>query len=255
LAQPLHAAALFTEELFPTGDKGGNSIKIRREGTSGGGQELHSVWDGLLGKNANFNNVLGNASALIASHSAEFNSPFVALPNDVWSTESQAVAIQAAYGPILAEIQEAEENGGPLAVIEVPENYFIESGDVARRQAVVAGVRLAGVLAATVLTPDGRTPFAVGSPGVEFPAVIAKRRPVRRIRAATRRDVPADDRADELARRVEKLEAEVLRLKLLLEGGESGEAVGITPRRGTLAAATAGIKHDDGEQCDCGAEE
>jgi hypothetical protein len=43
LHQPMHSTALFSQDRFPEGDKGGNSIPLVR------GRNLHSLWDGLLG--------------------------------------------------------------------------------------------------------------------------------------------------------------------------------------------------------------
>ncbi len=45
--QPLHNATLFSRAYFPTGDRGGNSIAIKRED---GVTNLHAVWDGLVGR-------------------------------------------------------------------------------------------------------------------------------------------------------------------------------------------------------------
>ena len=41
--QPLHSTNLFSQKLFPTGDRGGNSIRTQRR------ENLHSLWDGFLG--------------------------------------------------------------------------------------------------------------------------------------------------------------------------------------------------------------
>jgi len=256
LAQPLHAAAVFTVDLFPAGDKGGNAIKILRHGTSGEGQSLHSVWDGLLGKNSNFNDVLGGAQQLIADNSAEFNAPFVAMPNDVWSTESQALAIQSAYGPILDDIREAEENGVRLNAIEVPASYFSDSGKVAGKQAVTAGVRLAGVLASTLPASGGTTPFAVSRQGLKFPAVIAGTKAPRSDRIMTaERESAGRDQSHDLEQRVLQLEEEVKRLRTML-GNKETRAIEPRDGRRTLAERAIAIAaQDDGEQCDCGDEQ
>lgn len=256
LAQPLHTAAVFTVDLFPAGDKGGNAIKIRRQGASGEGQSLHSVWDGLLGKNSNFNEVLGGAQQLITDNSAEFGAPFVAIPNDVWSTESQALAIQSAYGPILDDIQEAEENGGRLHAIEVPASYFSDSGKVAGKQAVTAGVRLAGVLASTLPASGGTRPFAVGGQGLKFPAVIAGTKAPRSARiVAAERESTGLGQSHDLEQRVLQLEEEVKRLRTML-GNKDTRAIKARDGRRTLAERAIAIAaRDDGEQCDCGNEQ
>jgi hypothetical protein len=255
LAQPLHSAALFTVELFPGGDKGGGKIFVRRQGAGGRGEKLHGVWDSLLLKSSNFNTVLGKADQIVAAHAAEFNAPFIALPNDVWATESQALALQFAYGPILDEIRQAEEDGEELGVIEIPESYFEQAGTVLRKQAVTAGVRLAGVLAGSLPALEGPV-AALASAEVGFPAVVASSRakPVAATEAAApAAPVAAADATDaeSLARRVQRLEAEVRRLRSLVERAGAAERParmrgGVLTIRERAAAA-----HDDGEQCDC----
>jgi hypothetical protein len=218
LAQPLHSAALFTTGLFPAGDKGGNAVSIRRDTSSGNGGSLHSVWDGLLGSGGDFDSVVEDAKTIIQAHPAEFNAPFAALPDDVWATESQAVAVQAAYGALLPAIREAEEEQEDLDVIDVPESYFDAGKALSQKRAVTAGVRLAGVLAATIPSAGGPTPFALGRPGLDFPAVIAQRSaPASSDAAAASEEAPEGDRLETLTRRVEELTEEVLRLKSLLE--------------------------------------
>lgn len=252
LAQPLHAASLFTEELFPNGDKGGNDLKVRREGASGDGQKLHSVWDGLLGKSGNFNDILSKASQIIEAHQAEFTTAFVALPNDIWATESQALALQFAYGPILAELRTAEEQGD-LNVIDVPASYFADSGAVVRRQAASAGVRLAGVLTSTVPTSGGAMPVLIGARGLSIPAVIAGRKTVatqRLNQSHVARGRSAGAESEDLVIELEALRDEVRHLRNLLKGNNRSES-----RRSRTLPTRHMHAHDDGEQCDCDADE
>jgi len=56
--QPLHCTALFSVEHFPKGDKGGNYIKVQR------GKNLHSLWDGLLGRQYYLRDVVKVAAEL-----------------------------------------------------------------------------------------------------------------------------------------------------------------------------------------------
>ena len=46
--QPLHSTALYSKNLFPKGDRGGNSIKTDQR------QNLHAVWDQFLGVRVSF---------------------------------------------------------------------------------------------------------------------------------------------------------------------------------------------------------
>lgn len=111
LHQPLHSAALFTVEVFPHGDKGGNAIQIKRRGASGGAKNVHSVWDGFLGQSSRFNHIQGKAHDLIGAHQAEFNAPVVAMPYDVWSTEVVQIAASQAYEPLADQLSDAEQQG------------------------------------------------------------------------------------------------------------------------------------------------
>jgi hypothetical protein len=49
--QPLHSTALFSRDRFPKGDEGGNKIPLTK------GKNLHSLWDGLLGRQYYMRNV------------------------------------------------------------------------------------------------------------------------------------------------------------------------------------------------------
>lgn len=53
--QPLHCGSLYSETVFPDGDRGGNSIRVTN------GRNLHAVWDGMLGRNATPGDVMRRA--------------------------------------------------------------------------------------------------------------------------------------------------------------------------------------------------
>jgi hypothetical protein len=57
--QPLHSTALYSKNLFPTRDRGGNSIKTDQR------QNLHAVWDQFLGVLAPFRTARNRAIALV----------------------------------------------------------------------------------------------------------------------------------------------------------------------------------------------
>lgn len=175
LHQPLHSASLYSEALFPTNDRGGNSIRVRRAGSSGSGQNLHSLWDGFLGRQANFSHVLGKANELIEQHPSESATPFVALPFDVWTTETQQLALDAVYGPILEQLRDAESSANELPRLELPTSYFQAAGAIASRQAVIAGARMAGLLASLVDVRVNPGPVAHNQVmnRLGFPAAIA----------------------------------------------------------------------------------
>lgn len=239
LHQPLHTSALFTSELFPTGDQGGNKITVKREGNAGNGQKLHALWDGFLGRGASFNSVQSKASQLVSDHPALFNIPPLPLPFDVWTTQTQSVALESAYGPILADVEEAEEAGEPLETIELPEAYFRTGGEVTRRQAVLAGVRLAGVLHST-LSGERRESFATPR-RLGFAAAIPTTQPTNAESSDMTPEGALTSTLRGLTRRVEALEATVKALSKghVMHGLEAAPA----------------SEADDGEQCTCGADE
>jgi hypothetical protein len=257
LAQPLHSSAFFSENIFPGGDQGGNKITIRREGTSGGGQKLHSVWDGFLGKNSGFNEIRAKAQQYIAAHSTEFNAVADALPDDVWVTESHAIARTWAYGPIMADIVDAEQNDDSLGIIEVPSSYYSNSGNVMKQRGVIAGVRLAGVLATTVPSTVSPSHLTLRGSGTDLLRGLARRAPrTRRETPATASAAPQEVDIRELAERMERMEAELVRLRLLLERKEAASGATVRPARTPGRARTPRMPVvDDGEQCDCGLNE
>lgn len=249
LAQPLHSSALVTNRLFPDGDQGGNKISVRR-GSSGDSQKLHSLWDAMLGKKDDFQSVQDKAGEIISSNNAEFNATFTAMPNDVWATESQAIAVQAAYGPLLDVIRQVEEGSGHLGTIRVSEDYVTNGKKVTEKQAVIAGVRLAGVLALTTTSHGASMQFAANSAGLSVPAVIASRMKTTQAEGfAPMAEMETENAPDSnLQERVRWLEEEVRRLRALL---------GARDARGPNAELFRAERHqlDDGEQCNCGEDE
>jgi hypothetical protein len=115
-----------------------------------------------------------------------------------------------------------------------------------RRQAVLSGVRLAGVLAATAPVDDAPAPLAAAVRGVDFPGLVALRTGKVKAKSAAIRTARGEE---DLAERVERLEAEVARLREIVEAHHASR------RAGVRSAAVAAALEGDGEQCDCGAEE
>ena len=150
LHQPLHSTALFSERGFPTGDRGGNSIKLTTMGN------LHSFWDSragtgksfsLLSKKANEWNADQNLSTL-----AEMASRNTNIEN--WLKESYDAAREFVYdGELLEEIseQEAELHGKDTlekgtAKIPISQDYKDMAKNLAKERVVQAGYRLATVI-------------------------------------------------------------------------------------------------------------
>lgn len=140
LHQPLHSTALFSQERFKKGDKGGNGIPIK------GKKNLHSLWDGILGTSKSINvlsekveGYLSDESLLKAGEKAEESLKF-----EDWMNESYDAAWEYVYSEdILEEVVEKEEDlEEGLDSIELSDDYFEVAERVATERVVQAGFRL-----------------------------------------------------------------------------------------------------------------
>jgi hypothetical protein len=132
--QPMHSTALFSER-FPKGDRGGNSVKLRK------GDNLHSVWDNLLGRAHKPNDVKREVAQL--QQRKELWK--VDTTGDVkdWVDESNDLAVNFAYSvTILRAVQEP----GDIPPIELSEDYYKQAGEHAKARIIAAGLRLGALL-------------------------------------------------------------------------------------------------------------
>lgn len=130
LHQPLHSTALFSDR-FPDGDRGGNSIKLVK------GNNLHSLWDGLLGRSHRPNDVRREVAQL--KERQELWQVDTAGDVPSWVKESHELAKSFVYAPeILANL------GEPVLLRE---EYLQDAGQHARARVVAAGLRLGKLLA------------------------------------------------------------------------------------------------------------
>lgn len=132
--QPLHSTALFCEQ-FPTGDRGGNSIPLVQ------GDNLHSLWDGLLGQRDKPNDVKREIAQL--RERQELWKVDTTGGIDDWIAEGHELAKAFTYSPAIIE---AVQQPGELAKVSLSEDYLREAGEHTRRRVVAAGLRLAVVL-------------------------------------------------------------------------------------------------------------
>jgi hypothetical protein len=137
LHQPLHGAALFCDR-FPEGDRGGNSIPVNQ------GRNLHSLWDGLLGRRDRPNDVKREVAELRAR--PELWKVQTDGNVEAWLKESNELAKSFAYSPMIIE---AVNQPGELPPINLPESYLKAAGEKARERLVTAGLRLARELGRT----------------------------------------------------------------------------------------------------------
>jgi hypothetical protein len=161
LHQPLHATALYSVEKFAKGDQGGNKIRVTQ------GRNLHSLWDGLLGRRDQLREV--EREAIELSDRKKYGKVWdtAAKKRDPakWVAESFELAKSDAYTNdvleairnttlVLAEPRrnsrasdsEADYPREELSPITLSDSYLKNAGDVARRRIIAAGIRLGAVL-------------------------------------------------------------------------------------------------------------
>jgi hypothetical protein len=144
--QPLHCESFYSD-AYPNGDRGGNDFHVRQPQ---GNARLHAIWDGLLGATPNL--VLEYRNA----HDLQVNYPRTALPElrkdttpTAWSLESRKLAIR--YGYLNGHLKgSTEAEDAPI----LPDGYIKAATAVARRQAALAGYRLADDLQHYLQTPQ-----------------------------------------------------------------------------------------------------
>jgi hypothetical protein len=127
------------------GDEGGNQIPLTR------GKNLHSLWDGLLGKQYYMRNVAKSVAEL--SDKSRFGEVWESASKETdprrWADESHAFCESVVYDPAILEAVRNTPSGEKIAPIDLPVEYYKAAGDLARKRIVAAGVRL-GVMLKTV---------------------------------------------------------------------------------------------------------
>ena len=140
--QPLHTTALYSRNLFPTGDKGGNMIKTDQR------QNLHAVWDQFLGVRASFRTA--HNRAIKVANDPELSGigmdAATKLDEKIWLDESHEFAESTAYDSEVTGFLRGfvEEKEAPP--IHLTERYLKTGGNLAERRVVQAGYRLGAVL-------------------------------------------------------------------------------------------------------------
>jgi hypothetical protein len=144
LHQPCHSTGLFSRKLFPEGDQGANKIKLAQS------FNLHALWDGFLGQDADYRAVRNRAIAYAADEQlvALGKSAAGELHEKTWRDESHLLALTATYDPeILLALRKAEAAGSlPAEPLVLSDDYLKAGGRLSLRRAVQAGYRLSGVL-------------------------------------------------------------------------------------------------------------
>lgn len=142
--QPCHAGSLYTEKLFPEGDRGANSIKTKQRGN------LHAVWDGLLGPKwdeGDINRRQKEIEHLMRTSPSSLAVGDYKLVQTGWLKESAQLGKVDVYEvEVLDKVEQAEKAGSTLEPIDLSENYLKRAGKVAQIRAALAAQRLALIL-------------------------------------------------------------------------------------------------------------
>jgi hypothetical protein len=141
--QPLHSSSLVSQRLFPEGDRGGNSIKLKQR------YNLHSLWDGFPGEAMEYRAARNRAIVYAEQEPWRTlgNSAAAELHGSVWLAESELVAKISAYDDeVLAAIAKMESGSGTVQEIELSERYLKAGGGMAEWRMVQAGYRLGAVV-------------------------------------------------------------------------------------------------------------
>lgn len=135
--QPMHSTALFCE-YFPDGCRGGNSIRLSR------GRNLHSLWDGLLGRDDKPSNVLRETEQL--HHRRELWEVATTAGPEDWIGESHELANSFAYDAAILEAVRNATPGERMPSVTLSDEYLKASGDKARARIVAGGLRLGSLI-------------------------------------------------------------------------------------------------------------
>jgi len=137
LHQPLHNVALFSREYFPQGDRGGNSIAVRRKRDV---SNLHAVWDSLPNRSDDLTPD-EKTRALLSNDVARIESI------DAWARQQHMRAMDYVYTEEVTRqlLQRISNHQDPE--IELTPEYLSTARQVALPQVIIAGHRVAALIA------------------------------------------------------------------------------------------------------------
>lgn len=149
--QPLHCVALCSEAM-PEGDKGGNSWLLTIDGRE---NNLHSIWDGALGRDRAADNIQKLATEVSTAHTQkEFTENLKAKDIRKWVDEGQAIAVEKVY---LYGMLNAGKKGDTTPPPPLSAGYIAQMQAVCKQRVALAGYRLADTFS-TVMAPGGVAP-------------------------------------------------------------------------------------------------
>ena len=148
--QPLHTAQIFTVD-YPQGDRGGNEI-CARVTQAGQPMDLHRFWDGVITSSSNLTRIRNEATAL--RNRQEFQrgqlTELASTDFESWAKESYEIATKIAYqngGHIGIPKDGAMDYTMVAAAPVLPVGYVVSASRIADRRMILAGYRLADLLA------------------------------------------------------------------------------------------------------------
>jgi hypothetical protein len=146
--QPCHAGSLYMEGVFVVedGDRGANRIPTKQR------QNLHALWDQLLGNKFNQGDVRRRMSEIHAKHDLQ-QLDHVELSTETngfqaWLQESRELAVEHVYSQEIIETLERVRRGlvDEPEKIDLSEEYLKSAGAIAQQRAMQAAIRLRSVL-------------------------------------------------------------------------------------------------------------
>lgn len=152
--QPLHTTALFNDD-FPKGDRGGNWSTVQISG--GHNVQLHSYWDGLLGKSTSRSSILG--TVLEATNLGD-DDPTAAknlkanTTPESWAKESFELAKKVAYQNGTLKPANNHDHLEDATIPMTQADYAEKAGETARLGAYKGGKRLAQLLREVIAAND-----------------------------------------------------------------------------------------------------
>ena len=153
--QPCHVTAWVDPVRLPLGDQGGNKTSIRVD-IGAEPTKLHTWWDAMLGTDADPDSVEETAQSLAADKRLQPEKLPEAKNGDeaAWVQESYKLAVSAAYlkGELPIVLWDDYQNKAVTIndVPILPVGVEKKARTIARRQVVIAGMRLADKLRAAI---------------------------------------------------------------------------------------------------------
>ncbi len=144
--QPCPAGSLYMEGVFveKDGDRGANRIPTKQR------QNMHALWDQLLGEDFALRTMRRRYGEIVTNYELKQvgeKAVSKGLDAQIWLEESRQLAVQYVYTPVVIEnlVHVARGLISKPELIELPQDYLKNAGQVAQIRATEAGYRLAAV--------------------------------------------------------------------------------------------------------------